>query len=56
MVMECSTHEEGRNGKRPQGRPRRRCEDDISVTLSREDGMVWTGFIRLWVGNGEKLL
>jgi hypothetical protein len=68
MDRECSTNEEKRNayrilvgktgGKRPLGRPRRRCVDNIKIDL-REigwDGMVWTGSIWLRIGTSGGLL
>jgi hypothetical protein len=36
-------------GKRPLGRPRRRCVDNIKMDL-RYDGIVWTGSI--WTSGG----
>jgi hypothetical protein len=42
-------------GKRPLGRPRRRCVDNIKIDL-REDGMVWTGSIWFRIGTNGRLL
>jgi hypothetical protein len=42
-------------GKRPLGRPRRRWLDNIKIDL-REDGMGWTGSIRLRIGTSGGLL
>jgi hypothetical protein len=45
-------------GKRPLGRQRRRCVDNINIDL-REIvwyGMVWTGSIRLRIGTSGGLL
>jgi hypothetical protein len=40
-------------GNRPLGRPRRRWEDNIKTDLrERQDGVVWTGMIRLRLGTG----
>jgi hypothetical protein len=46
-----------REGKRPLGRPRRRWEDGISMTVSEiaSEG-VWSGFKWLRVGTGSGLL
>jgi hypothetical protein len=65
MGRACSTSGEKRNvyrilvgkleGKRPLGRPRRGWEDNIKMDL-REDGVVWTGLIRLRIGTSGKLL
>jgi hypothetical protein len=40
-------------GKRPLGRSRRRCVDNIKLDI-REDGMVWIGLIwlRIWTSGG----
>jgi hypothetical protein len=32
-------------GKKPLGRPRRRCEDNIKMNLRWDGGVAWTGFI-----------
>jgi hypothetical protein len=44
-------------GKRPLGRPRRRCEDGIRMDL-RETGLggVWIGFDWLRIGTGGGML
>jgi hypothetical protein len=42
-------------GKRPQGRPRRRWLDNIKIDL-RQVRMVWTGSIWLRIGTGGGLL
>jgi hypothetical protein len=45
-------------GKRPLGRPRRRCVDNIKMGL-REigwDGVEWIGLIRLRIGTSGGLL
>jgi hypothetical protein len=42
-------------GKRPLGRPRCRCVDNIKIGL-REDGMVWIGLIWLRIGTSGGLL
>jgi hypothetical protein len=59
MVRPCSTNGENRNayrilvgkleGKRPLGRPRRRCEDNIRMDL-REIAWGWTGLIWVRIG------
>jgi hypothetical protein len=33
--------------KRPLGKPRRRCGDNIRMDLQKQVGRVWTGFISL---------
>jgi hypothetical protein len=43
--------------KRPLGRPRRRCEDNIKVDLQEAGwGGAWTGLISLGIGMGGGLL
>jgi hypothetical protein len=42
-------------GKRPFGRPRDRWEDNIKMNLNY-CGRVWTGFMRLRMGSGVKVL
>jgi hypothetical protein len=32
-------------GKRPQGKPRRRCVDNIRMDLGRWVGVTWTGLV-----------
>jgi hypothetical protein len=64
MGRECSTNGEKRNanrilvgmsvGKRPLGRPRRTCVDNIKMDL--RDGMVWIGLIWLRIGTSGELL
>jgi hypothetical protein len=65
MGRACSTKGEKRNayrtlvgkpdGKRPLGRARRRCVDNIKMGL-RQNGVVWTGLIRLRIGTSGGLL
>jgi hypothetical protein len=43
-------------GKRPLGRPRRRCEDNIKMDLKKQDGVVWTGLIWFGIGSSGGLL
>jgi hypothetical protein len=43
-------------GKRPQGRSRRRWEDNIKWILERRDGMVWIKSIWLGIGTSGGLL
>jgi hypothetical protein len=73
MSKACSTNGEERNacrtllgkpeGKRPQGRPRRRWVDNIKINVREMgwdgmgwDGMVWTGSIWLRIGPSGGLL
>jgi hypothetical protein len=44
------------DGKRPLGRPRRRCVDNIRAILERWDGVMWTGLVWLRIGTGGELL
>ena len=39
-------------GKRPLGRPRRRCEDNIKMDLQEVGWRPWTGLIWLRIGAG----
>jgi hypothetical protein len=41
-------------GKRPLGRPRRRCVDNIR--MERWDGVMWAGLVWLRIGTGGELL
>jgi hypothetical protein len=43
-------------GKRPLGRPRSRCVDNIRMDLGEWDGVMWTGLVRLKIGTGGELL
>jgi hypothetical protein len=43
-------------GKRPLGRPRRRCEDRIKMDLRKLVGDVWSGFTWLRIGTVGGLL
>jgi hypothetical protein len=44
-------------GKRPLGKPRRRRVDNIKMDLrERDDRVVWTGAIWLWIGTIGGLL
>jgi hypothetical protein len=42
-------------GKRPLGRPRRRCVD-IRIDLGEVDGVMWTGLVWLRKGTGGELM
>jgi hypothetical protein len=42
-------------GKRPLGRPRRRCEDNIKWIFKKWDGEAWSGFLWLRIGTGGGL-
>jgi hypothetical protein len=44
------------DGKRPLGRQRRRCEDDIKMDLQEAGCETWTGFFWLRIGTGGGLL
>jgi hypothetical protein len=39
-------------GRRPLGRPRRRCEDNIKIDLQEVGWGAWTGVIWLRIGTG----
>jgi hypothetical protein len=39
-------------GKRPLGRPRRRCEDNIKIDLQEVEGVVGTGCSWMRIGTG----
>jgi hypothetical protein len=64
MGRACSTNGAKRNAyivlvgnperKKPLGRPRRRCVDNIKI--ERQDEMVWTRFIWLRIGTTGELL
>jgi hypothetical protein len=43
-------------GKRPLGRPRRRCEDGIRMDRMEIGGRMWSGFNWLRIGAGGGLL
>jgi hypothetical protein len=43
-------------GRRPLGRPRRRCEDKIKMDLQEVGWGAWTGLIWLRIGTGGGLL
>jgi len=43
-------------GRRPLGRPRRRCEDNIKMNLQKVVWRAWNGLIWLRVGTGGGLL
>jgi hypothetical protein len=44
-------------GKRPLGRPRRRCSDNIRMDLGEVVwDCMWTGLVWLRIGTGEELL
>jgi hypothetical protein len=43
-------------GKRPLGRPRRRCVDNIRMISERWNGVMWTGLVWLKTGTGGELL
>jgi hypothetical protein len=43
-------------GKRPLGRPRRRCEDGLRMGLREIGWGVWIGFDWLRIGTGGELL
>jgi hypothetical protein len=43
-------------GRRPLGRPRRRCEDNIKMDLREVGWGAWTGSIWLRTGTGGELL
>jgi hypothetical protein len=42
--------------KKPLGRPRRRWVDNIKMDLRDKNGILWTGFIWLWIGTSGELL
>jgi hypothetical protein len=43
-------------GKRTLGRPRYRREDNIKMVFKKWDGVVWTGFVWLWIETSGGLL
>jgi len=43
-------------GKRPLGRPARRCEDNIKMDLPEVGWRAWAGLFRLRIGTGGGLL
>jgi hypothetical protein len=43
-------------GKRLHGRPKHRWEDNIGMNLREIGGMIWTGFIWLWIRTNGRLL
>jgi hypothetical protein len=43
-------------GRRPLGRHRRRCEDNIKMDLQEMGWGAWTGLIWLRIGTGDGLL
>jgi hypothetical protein len=43
-------------GKRSLGKPRQRWVDNLRWILEREDGVVWTGLVWLWIGTSGELL
>jgi hypothetical protein len=43
-------------GKRRNGRPRRRWVDNIRMDLERWDGVMWTGLVWLRIGTSGELL
>jgi hypothetical protein len=43
-------------GRRPLGRPRRRCEDNIKMDLQEVGWGAWTGLMWLRIGTGGGLL
>jgi hypothetical protein len=43
-------------GKRPVGRQKRTWVDNIKMDIERQDGIVWTGSMWLWIGTSGGLL